>query len=85
MTINSLEERKAPNTACTRRVRAFARTFGSAAPTADSASGGFVRQRLPLPVPRIDRGAGRLPLGALIRINEGESQCIKKRKFFCRS
>jgi hypothetical protein len=31
-------------------VRAFAHTFGILAPTADSASGGFVRQIPPLPV-----------------------------------
>jgi hypothetical protein len=39
-----------PNTACTGQVRAFAHTFGTPAPTADSASGGFVRQIPPLPV-----------------------------------
>jgi hypothetical protein len=32
-------------------VRGFARTFGVAAPTADSASGGSVRHFPPLPVP----------------------------------
>jgi hypothetical protein len=42
--------KNAPNTACTGQVRAFAHTFGSVAPTADSASGGFVRQFPPLPV-----------------------------------
>lgn len=31
-------------------MRAFAHTFGILAPTADSASGGFVRQIPPLPV-----------------------------------
>jgi hypothetical protein len=41
---------KLPNTACTGQVRAFARTFGESAPTADSASGGFIRQIPPLPV-----------------------------------
>jgi hypothetical protein len=39
-----------PNTACTGQVRGFARTFGVAAPTADSASGGFSSQFPPLPV-----------------------------------
>jgi hypothetical protein len=39
-----------PNTACTGQVRAVGRTFGVAAPTADSASGGFSRQFPPLPV-----------------------------------
>jgi hypothetical protein len=41
---------KRANTACTGQVRAFAHTFGSAAPMADSASGGFVRQVPRLPV-----------------------------------
>ena len=35
---------------CTGQVRAFARTFGILAPTANSASGGFLRQIPPLPV-----------------------------------
>jgi len=39
-----------PNTACTGQVRAFAHTCGKAAPTADSASGGFSSQVPPLPV-----------------------------------
>jgi len=38
------------NTASTGQVRAFAHTFGESAPTADSASGGFVRQIPHLPV-----------------------------------
>jgi hypothetical protein len=42
--------RKTPNTACTGQVRAFAALAGKAAPTADSASGGFIRQVPPLPV-----------------------------------
>ena len=43
-------EARAPNTACTGQVRGFVRTFGIMAPTADSASGGFIRQVPPLPV-----------------------------------
>jgi hypothetical protein len=45
-----LESQKRPNTACTGQVRAFAHTCGDSAPTADSASGDFVRQIPPLPV-----------------------------------
>jgi hypothetical protein len=40
----------APNTACTGQVRAVAHTFGIQPQTADSASGGFVRQFPHLPV-----------------------------------
>lgn len=45
-----------PNTACTGQGRAVGRTFGVAAPTAGSASSGFVRQFPPLPVtPAVER------------------------------
>jgi outer membrane protein assembly factor BamB len=50
-----LKTKKRANTACTGQVRAVGRTFGVAAPTADSASGGFIRQVPPLPVPRKER------------------------------
>jgi hypothetical protein len=39
-----------PNTASTGQVRAFAHTLGDSAPTADSASGGFIRHISSLPV-----------------------------------
>jgi hypothetical protein len=45
-----LKKKKKPNTACTGQVRAVAHTFGIQPQTADSASGGFVRQFPPLPV-----------------------------------
>jgi hypothetical protein len=45
-----MSKQSAPNTACTGQVRAFAHTFGIQPQTADSASGGFVRQVPPLPV-----------------------------------
>jgi len=64
----------APNITRAGQVRAFAHTFGEAAPTADSASGGFSRhivlmilQEVPcLPVPRKSTGAGRLPLAGFV-------------------
>jgi len=46
----SLAQQKTPNTACTGQVRGFARTFGESVPTADTASGGFVRQIPPSPL-----------------------------------
>jgi hypothetical protein len=52
---------KAPNTACTGQVRGVARTFGTPAQTADSASGGFVGHipRLPVTpaVETVEKGA----------------------------
>jgi len=42
--------KKWANTACTGQLRGFARTFEESVPTADSASGGFVRQVPPLPL-----------------------------------
>jgi len=46
----SLKVKTAPNTACTGQVRARPTLSGKAAPTADSASGGFSRQFPRLPV-----------------------------------
>jgi hypothetical protein len=49
---------KVAHTACTGQVRAFRRTFGTPGPTADSASGGFLRQFPPL---RVTQTVRRLP------------------------
>jgi hypothetical protein len=60
-----LRKRQA-NTACTGQVRAFAHTFGSAAPKADSAFGGFVRQFPPLPVTPAVETVEKVPFRKLI-------------------
>jgi hypothetical protein len=64
LSISESSIQPAPNTARTGQVRAAALTFGDSSPTADSASGGFVRHipRLPVTpaVGRWHRGASKI-------------------------